>query len=62
MQLKDPQTYFSVITLGKKLTVADERQIWNDIILNQEKILKEKRIKHRNFGDYSKHNCGDKNC
>ena len=28
----------------------------------QEKILKSKKIKHRNFGDYSKHNCGYDNC
>jgi hypothetical protein len=62
LQLKDPQTYFNVSTLGEKLTIADERQVWKNIISNQEKILKIKRIKHRNFGDYSKHNCGDNNC
>ncbi|MDN5215873.1 hypothetical protein QQ020_27600 [Fulvivirgaceae bacterium BMA12] len=56
-QLKDPRTYFILITLGKELTKADEYQIWNDIRLAQQKILSEK-IKHRNFGDYSKHNCG----
>jgi hypothetical protein len=61
-QLKDPQTYFNLTTLGLELTVADERQIWSNIRFNQEKILSEKKIKHRNFGDYSKHNCGDENC
>lgn len=61
-QLKDPKTYFDLSTLGKELTVADERQIWANIRANQEKILKEKRIKHRNFGEYSKHNCGYSNC
>jgi len=62
LQLKDPKTYFEVATLGVDLTIADERQFWKDIIRNQEIILKQKRIKHRNFGDYSKHNCGDENC
>lgn len=57
-QLKDPKTYFDLTTLGLELTIADERHIWDDIIVNQEKILSEKKIKHRNFGDYSKHNCG----
>lgn len=61
-QLKDPQTYFNLTTLGLNMTVADERQAWDDIRVNQEKILAEKRIKHRNFGDYSKHNCGYDDC
>lgn len=61
-QLKDPRTYFELTTLGMELTVADENQIWEDIIVNQEKILSEKKIKHRNFGDYSKHNCGYEDC
>ncbi|WP_298510099.1 hypothetical protein [uncultured Kordia sp.] len=61
-QLKDPQTYFELITLGKELTVADERQIWENIRSNQQKILADKRIKHRNFGEYSKHNCGYEDC
>jgi len=61
-QLKDPKTYFDLTTLGIEMTVADERQIWDDIRANQEKILSEKKIKHRNFGDYSKHNCGHEDC
>ncbi len=61
-QLKDPKTYFELITLGKKLTKGDENQIWKDIRLNQQRILDEKRIKHRNFGNYAKHNCGYDNC
>jgi len=61
-QLKDPKTYFDLTTLGLELTLADERKIWNDIKINQEKILSEKKIKHRNFGDYSKHNCGIEDC
>jgi hypothetical protein len=61
-QLKAPTTYFKLITLGQELTKADEDNIWEEIKLNQQRILKEKRIKHRNFGDYSKHNCGYKTC
>jgi hypothetical protein len=62
LQLKDPDTFVSVVTIGQSLTVADKSQIWSDIIANQEKILKDKRIKHRNFGQYSKHNCGNPDC
>ena len=62
LQLKDPKTYFDITTIGQELTKADERQIWDDIISNQQKILADKKIKHRNFGDYSKHNCGYDTC
>ena len=61
-QLKDPYTYFKLTTLGIELTAADKNQAWKDIRTNQEKILKDKKIKHRNFGDYSKHNCGYDTC
>jgi glutamate synthase domain-containing protein 2 len=62
LQLKDPYVYFQVSTLGRVLTTADEQQLWEDIRHNQQKILKAKRIKHRNFGEYSKHNCGYETC
>lgn len=63
LQVKDPRTYFELIVLGEEeLTVADEAKIWDEIKRNSEKILKDKRIKHRNFGYYSKHNCGDDAC
>jgi hypothetical protein len=62
LQLKDPFTYIAVSTLGQTVTVADERQLWENIRTNQEKILKKKRIKHRNFGFYSKHICGYEGC
>lgn len=61
-QLKDPKTFFDLSTLGLEMTVADEKQVWNDIRINQEKILADKKIKHRNFGEYSKHNCGYEDC
>jgi hypothetical protein len=62
LQLKDPDTYIKVSTLGETLTIADKRQLWENVRTNQEKILKDKRIKHRNFGIYSKHDCGYADC
>ena len=62
LQLKDPKTFVDVTYLGQELTNGDIEQIWKDIRINQQKILADKRIKHRNFGDYSKHNCGYENC
>ncbi len=62
LQIKDPFTFFELITLDKDLTKADENQIWNEIKTNQEKILKSKRIRNRNFGIYSKHLCGYETC
>ena len=62
LQLKDPKTYMAIVSLGQDLTVADERQLWEDVKHNQQKILENKKIKHRNFGDYSKHNCGVETC
>ncbi len=62
LQLKDPRTYFELVTLGEELTVADEGQLWVEIRKNQERILSDKKIKHRNFGSYSKHNCGHPGC
>ena len=62
LQIKDPYTYFQLVTLGEILTVGDEKQFWNQIRINQEKLLKDKKIKHRNFGVYSKHSCGYETC
>jgi hypothetical protein len=62
LQLKDPQTYFGVTTMGESLTVADKNQAWEDIRRNQQQILKSKKLKHRNFGTYSKHLCGYDTC
>ena len=62
LQLKDPQTFVNVEYLGQALTKGDEARIWNDIITNQQKILESKKIRHRNFGIYSKHNCGYEDC
>ena len=62
LQLKDPNTYIKVSTLGETLTKADERQLWENVKIEQQKILKDKKIKHRNFGTYSKHDCGYEDC
>ncbi len=62
LQLKDPKTYFDLTTLGQELTKADEQQAWDDIKAGQQKILSDKRIKHRNFGVYSKHICAHEDC
>ncbi len=62
LQLKDPKTYIDVKYLGQELTKGDERIIWDDIRRNQQRILADKKIKHRNFGEYSKHNCGYDTC
>lgn len=62
LQIKDPWTYIKVTTLGQELTSGDKEELWRKIFVAQEKILKDKRIKHRNFGEYSKHNCGYETC
>src|SRR5579872_1720230 len=62
LQLKDPKVFVEVSKLGMILTKADEEKIWDEVIKNQQSILKDKRIRHRNFGTYSKHNCGYEDC
>ncbi|WP_428329288.1 hypothetical protein [Mucilaginibacter sp.] len=62
LQLKDPSVFVAVSTLGIKNTKADYAKIWEDVKKNQQKILSDKKIRHRNFGTYSKHNCPFKDC
>ena len=62
LQLKDPKTYMDVSTLGEELTKADEKQLWQNVVKYQERLLKEKKINHRNFGIYSIHDCGYDTC
>ena len=62
LQLKDPRTFVEVEYLGQELTKGDELRIWDDIRRNQQRILEDKKIKHRNFGTYSKHNCPNEDC
>jgi hypothetical protein len=62
LQLKDPDTYVEVMLLGEEATKGDRNRLWDQVKINQEKILKDKRIKHRNFGIYAKHECGYATC
>lgn len=62
LQVKDPWTYIKVQTLGLELTNGDKEEMWRQIRKNQEKILSLKKIRHQNFGEYSKHNCGYETC
>ena len=62
LQLKDPKTFVEVEYLELELTKGDEGRIWNEVRRSQQRILKEKKIKYRNFGIYSKHNCGYDTC
>jgi hypothetical protein len=62
LQLKDPTTYIQLSTLGQELTVADERAAWEEIKRQQQLILTRKRLGHRNFGTYSRHNCAYDTC
>ena len=62
LQVKDPWTFRKLELLGQDFTVADEDRLRDLIALNQQKILADKRIKHRNFGIYSKHSCGYDTC
>jgi hypothetical protein len=62
LQLKDPLTYMAITLLGQQPTKADEHQLWEEVKKNQQTILAGKRIKHRNFGTYSLHDCGVENC
>ena len=62
LQLKDPKTYIEINTLGQELTKADLNQCWENVKINQQKILNEKKIRHRNFGIYAIHDCGYETC
>lgn len=62
LQLKDPWTYKQLVTLGQDLTKADHAQLWANIYQYQQTYLKEKKLNHRNFGTYGKHDCGWEDC
>ncbi|PSL28259.1 hypothetical protein [Chitinophaga ginsengisoli] len=62
LQIKDPQTYVEVSTLGQELTRVETKKLWEDIRRYQQKTITEKRFGHRNFGVYSKHSCGYDTC
>ena len=62
LQLKDPITFIEVSNLGLYLNKSQLDAEWEKLKINQQKILEDKRIKHRSFGSYSKHNCGYEDC
>ncbi|MGI4834774.1 MAG: hypothetical protein ACRYFK_15065 [Janthinobacterium lividum] len=62
LQLKDPVTYFSLVTFQQTLTPADNHQVWEEIKRNQQRILAVKKLGHRNIGTYAKHDCGYETC
>lgn len=62
LQLKDPVTFIEVTYLGEELTNVEWRQAFDRVRENQQRILEKKRFGHRNFGTYSKHNCGSDWC
>lgn len=63
LQVKDASTYFDVSTLHlEDMSPVEEATFWSNIKRNQEKILKDRNIKHRNFGVYSKHICSEDWC
>lgn len=62
LQLKDPHTYLRLSTLGQELTIADERAAWEQIKRNQQRLLTDKGIRHRNIGVHARHDCGNPEC
>ncbi|GAB2962558.1 hypothetical protein GCM10027048_33940 [Hymenobacter coalescens] len=62
LQLKDPRTYLRLQALGQGLTVADEQAAWEELRRNQQRLLADKRIRHRNLGTYGRHDCGYPDC
>lgn len=62
LQIKDPWTYVDLEMLGLNLTNQQEHLIWEKVRIYQQEYLKEKRIRHRNFGVFSKHCCGSEYC
>ncbi|MBC7406563.1 MAG: hypothetical protein H7230_03800 [Candidatus Parcubacteria bacterium] len=62
LQVRDPGLYLNLETLGMQILDSDKRDMYKKIRLNQEKILKQKKIRHRNFGIFSKHLCNIEGC
>ncbi|MTB50192.1 hypothetical protein [Lewinella sp. W8] len=60
--LKDPDTWDQLEHLGQERLQPELRRDWQDIRRRQKSMLREKRLRHRNFGVYSKHLCGYDHC
>ncbi|RTQ47103.1 hypothetical protein EJV47_19595 [Hymenobacter gummosus] len=62
LQLKDPDTYLQLQALGQEQTAAERQAAWQQVQRNQQQLLADKRLRHRNFGTYAKHECGYADC
>lgn len=62
LQVKAPGTYLGLSTLGHNLTIGEYRQILANMEAFREAFIRRKRPGHRNFGQYSKHDCGIEHC
>lgn len=60
--LKDPVTFIEVTHIDQELTKQEYRDYWEKVKEMQEKLIKDKKLGHRNFGTYSKHDCGYDDC
>ena len=61
-QISHPQLHIDLFMLDNPLNKQEQDKKWDEMVVYQEKTLKAKGIKHRNFGEYSKHLCGIDSC
>lgn len=60
--IKDPTTWDELQHLGQDRLRSQILRDWDDLSRRQQKLLKEKKIRHRNIGVYGKHLCGNDHC
>lgn len=61
--IKDSETWWKTLNPGWEAASRNDRYVkWRKIEAKQEAIIKRKGFGHRNFGNYSKHNCCYKDC
>jgi hypothetical protein len=60
--IKDPETWDQLQHLGEERLRSEIRRDWEEVRRLQQRLLKEKKLQHRNFGIYSKHLCGHDLC
>lgn len=61
LQVRDPETFIKLLTLGRTLTTTEEEQLWQEVERNRKIILHRQR-QNGKFGRYAQHLCGDENC
>lgn len=62
LQIKNPVNFIELSTLGRNLGASGRKHFWVEFIINQAEMVGDKRIRHRNLGVCSEHNCGYENC